>query len=30
LPAVESTNCTSKELKEKVFKIMWDYYKMNE
>ena len=30
LPAVESTNCTAKELKEKVFKIMWDYYKVNE
>lgn len=27
LPAVSSENITSKELKEKVFAIMWDYYK---
>ena len=27
LPAVESNNCTSQQLKEKIFKIMWDYYK---
>ncbi len=27
LPAVESTGCTTKELKEKIFKQMWDYYK---
>lgn len=26
LPPVESTNITTKELKEKVFKMMWDYY----
>ncbi len=30
LPAVESVNCTSKELKEKVFNQMWEYYKMND
>lgn len=29
LPAVESINCTSNELKEKIFKMMWDYYKAN-
>ena len=29
LPAVESTNISSKELREKVFKIMWDYYEAN-
>jgi 1-acyl-sn-glycerol-3-phosphate acyltransferase len=29
LPAVESTNISSKELREKVFKIMWDYYAAN-
>ncbi|MEO8712936.1 MAG: lysophospholipid acyltransferase family protein [Parafilimonas sp.] len=27
LPPVDSTNISSKELKEKVFTIMWDYYK---
>ncbi len=30
LPAVESKGCTAQQLKEKVFKIMWDYYKKNE
>ena len=30
LPAVQSTNCTAKELKEKIFKQMWDYYKEHE
>ena len=29
LPAVDSSNCTSKELREKVFRIMWDYYEAN-
>lgn len=29
LPAVESINCTTQELKEKIFKLMWDYYKTN-
>lgn len=29
LPAVESINCTPQELKEKIFKLMWDYYKTN-
>ena len=29
LPPVESTNISAKELKEKVFKIMWDYYEAN-
>jgi len=29
LPAVQSEGFTSKELKEKVFKIMWDYYESN-
>ena len=29
LPPVESTNITAKELKEKVFKTMWDYYEAN-
>lgn len=29
LPAVESMNCTTQELKEKVFKQMWNYYKAN-
>jgi 1-acyl-sn-glycerol-3-phosphate acyltransferase len=30
LPAVESWNCTSQQLREKIFKMMWDYYKKNE
>lgn len=30
LPPVESTNISAKQLKEKIFKIMWDYYKENE
>jgi 1-acyl-sn-glycerol-3-phosphate acyltransferase len=30
LPAVESTNCTAQQLKEKIFKQMWDYYKAHE
>lgn len=30
LPAVESTNCTTQQLKEKIFKQMWDYYKAHE
>ncbi len=29
LPPVESTGISSKELKEKVFRIMWDYYEAN-
>ena len=29
LPAVESINCTAQELNEKVFKLMWEYYKAN-
>lgn len=29
LPPVASTNCSSDELKEKVFKIMWDHYRDN-
>ncbi len=29
LPAVDSNNLSSKELREKVFKIMWDYYEAN-
>ncbi len=29
LPPVESINITAKELKEKVFTIMWDYYEAN-
>ena len=29
LPPVESTNKTSKQLKEKVFQQMWDYYEAN-
>jgi len=29
LPPVESTNMTSRELKEKVFRQMWDYYEAN-
>ncbi|HEY2728013.1 MAG TPA: lysophospholipid acyltransferase family protein, partial [Parafilimonas sp.] len=29
LPPVESINISAKELKEKVFKIMWDYYEAN-
>jgi 1-acyl-sn-glycerol-3-phosphate acyltransferase len=29
LPPVESTNITAKDLKEKVFKMMWDYYEAN-
>jgi 1-acyl-sn-glycerol-3-phosphate acyltransferase len=29
LPAVSSQNITAKELKEKVFKVMWDYYQEN-
>jgi 1-acyl-sn-glycerol-3-phosphate acyltransferase len=29
LPPVESTGISVKELKEKVFKIMWDYYEAN-
>lgn len=29
LPPVASTNLTAKELKEKVFRIMWDYYEAN-
>lgn len=29
LPAVESINCTAQELKEKVFRQMWAYYKAN-
>ena len=30
LPPVSSDDCTTKELKEKVFRIMWDYYAANE
>jgi len=29
LPAVEATDISVKDLKEKVFKIMWDYYEAN-
>ncbi len=29
LPPVNSDNCTARELKEKVFKFMWDYYEAN-
>lgn len=29
LPPVESANLSAKELKEKVFKLMWDYYEAN-
>ena len=29
LPPVESTNITAKQLKEKVFRQMWDYYEAN-
>lgn len=29
LPPVESTSISAKELKEKVFKLMWDYYEAN-
>jgi 1-acyl-sn-glycerol-3-phosphate acyltransferase len=29
LPPVESANMTSKQLKEKVFRMMWDYYEAN-
>jgi 1-acyl-sn-glycerol-3-phosphate acyltransferase len=29
LPPVESVNIPAKELREKVFKIMWDYYEAN-
>lgn len=29
LPPVESTNMTSKQLKERVFRQMWDYYEAN-
>jgi 1-acyl-sn-glycerol-3-phosphate acyltransferase len=29
LPPVESDNISSKELREKVFKMMWDYYEAN-
>lgn len=29
LPPVESTNISAKELKEKVFRMMWDYYEAN-
>jgi len=29
LPSVESTNISPKELKEKVFRMMWDYYEAN-
>jgi 1-acyl-sn-glycerol-3-phosphate acyltransferase len=29
LPAVETGNISAKDLKEKVFKIMWDYYEAN-
>ncbi len=30
LPAVSSTNISAEELKEKVFKIMWDHYSAND
>ena len=30
LPAVESKNCTSQQLREKIFKMMWNYYKEHE
>lgn len=30
LPVVESTDISAKDLKEKVFKIMWDYFKENQ
>lgn len=29
LPSINTTNLTSKELKEKVFKVMWDYFLEN-
>ena len=29
LPPVNSDDCTARELKEKVFRIMWDYYEAN-
>jgi 1-acyl-sn-glycerol-3-phosphate acyltransferase len=30
LPPISSEGLTTKELKEKVFQIMWDYYKAND